>query len=82
MNILKEVELDINLSPKKSISSADDSWFDDQYQWLFLVFLLSSLVRFMDGRVKIFFDWFWPHGAQLGKCTALSLDLGVIWDTL
>ncbi len=26
--------------------------------------------------------WFWLYGAQLGKWAALSLYLGVIWDTL
>ena len=30
------------------------------------------------------FGWFWTHGAQLGKCTTFSHDLGVLvfWDTL
>ena len=32
--------------------------------------------------VKDFFGWFWPYGAQLGKWTALSHALGVIWATL
>ncbi len=28
------------------------------------------------------FGWFWPYAGQLGKWPALSLDLGVSWDTL